>query len=60
MRNIFFSFQDFHEEHALQAFRRLDADKTGYISAMDFENIMISLKSYLLTPFVKENLVTVS
>lgn len=51
---------DFHEEHALQAFRRLDADKTGYISAMDFENIMISLKSYLLTPFVKENLVTVT
>ncbi|CAI9722151.1 calcium-binding mitochondrial carrier protein Aralar2-like isoform X1 [Octopus vulgaris] len=51
---------DFHEEHALQAFKRLDDDKTGYISAMDFETIMISLKSYLLTPFVRDNLVTVT
>ena len=52
--------QDFHEEHALQAFRRRDKGDTGYINAKDFEEIMCKLKSYLLTPFVKENLVTVS
>lgn len=52
--------QDFHEEHAVQAFRSLDKGKTGYISAKDFEDIMCSLKPYLLTPFTRENLVTVS
>ncbi|PVD37264.1 hypothetical protein C0Q70_04261 [Pomacea canaliculata] len=51
---------DFHEEHAVQAFRSLDKGKTGYISAKDFEDIMCSLKPYLLTPFTRENLVTVT
>ncbi|XP_021341671.1 calcium-binding mitochondrial carrier protein Aralar1-like isoform X1 [Mizuhopecten yessoensis] len=51
---------DFHDEHALQAFRRLDRKSTGYINAKDFEEIMVSLKSYLLTSFVKDNLVTVT
>lgn len=53
-------FQDFHDEHALQAFMRLDKDNNGYINAVDFQRIMLSLKSPLLTNFVKENLVTVS
>lgn len=52
--------QDFHEEHAWQAFRGRDNNSNGYISAKDFEEIMMSLKSHLLTPFVKENLITVS
>ncbi|XP_053372526.1 electrogenic aspartate/glutamate antiporter SLC25A13, mitochondrial-like isoform X2 [Mercenaria mercenaria] len=51
---------DFNEEHALQAFRKFDHDNNGYINAKDFEEIMISLKSYLLTPFVQENLVSVA
>lgn len=51
---------DFHEEHALQAFRRRDKGDTGSINPKDFEEIMCKLKSYLLTPFVKENLVTVA
>ncbi|KAL5010030.1 hypothetical protein ScPMuIL_012335 [Solemya velum] len=51
---------DFHEEHALQAFRRLDKGNTGYINAKNFEEIILSLKSYLLTPFVRDNLVTVA
>ncbi|KAL3837138.1 hypothetical protein ACJMK2_022516 [Sinanodonta woodiana] len=50
---------DFNEEHALQAFRTRDKKQNGYITAKDFEEIMISLKSYLLTPFVRDNLVTV-
>ena len=52
--------QDLHEDHALQAFSRFDTDSNGYISAKDFEEIMISLKGYLLTPFVQEHLVSVS
>jgi len=51
---------DFHEEHALQAFRRMDHDKQGYISSLEFFDIMFMLKSHLLTPFVQENLVTVA
>ncbi|XP_076455982.1 electrogenic aspartate/glutamate antiporter SLC25A13, mitochondrial-like isoform X2 [Babylonia areolata] len=47
---------DFHDEHALQAFRRLDKGNTGSITVKDFEEIMLSLKSYLLTPFTKDNL----
>ncbi|XP_059174412.1 electrogenic aspartate/glutamate antiporter SLC25A13, mitochondrial-like isoform X2 [Physella acuta] len=50
---------DFHEEHAWQAFRRRDKNNNGYISAKDFEEILLSLKSYLLTPFVRENIITV-
>lgn len=50
---------DFHEEHAWQAFRGRDKNNNGYISAKDFEEILLSLKSYLLTPFVRENIVTV-
>ncbi|XP_064594898.1 electrogenic aspartate/glutamate antiporter SLC25A13, mitochondrial-like isoform X2 [Liolophura sinensis] len=51
---------DFHDEHALQAFMSLDKDNNGYINAVDFQRIMLSLKSPLLTTFVKENLVTVA
>ncbi|BFZ22432.1 hypothetical protein BsWGS_25470 [Bradybaena similaris] len=50
---------DFHDEHAWQAFRRRDKSNNGYISAKDFEEILLSLKGYLLTPFVKENIITV-
>ncbi|XP_062619274.1 calcium-binding mitochondrial carrier protein Aralar1-like, partial [Saccostrea cucullata] len=48
---------DFHEEHALQAFRRRDKGDTGYINAKDFEEIMCKLK-ITLDPICKENLVT--
>ncbi|GFR64060.1 calcium-binding mitochondrial carrier protein Aralar1, partial [Elysia marginata] len=49
---------DFHEEHAWQAFCMRDKNKNGYISAKDFEEILLSLKSYLLTPFVRDNIIT--
>ncbi|ESO94306.1 hypothetical protein LOTGIDRAFT_232539 [Lottia gigantea] len=51
---------DFHEEHALQAFRSFDKKDTGYITPTDFEFIISNLKSHLLTPFVRENLVTIA
>ena len=36
-----------------------DKNSNGYISAKDFEEILLSLKSYLLTPFVRDNIITV-
>lgn len=47
---------DFHEEHALQAFRSFDKSSNGYILPSNFITILTQLKSHLLSPFVKENL----
>ncbi|XP_015606454.1 calcium-binding mitochondrial carrier protein Aralar1 isoform X2 [Cephus cinctus] len=47
---------DFHEEYATEAFRKFDKDGEGFISAVDFQDIMLSIKSHLLTKEVKENL----
>lgn len=51
---------DFHEEHAKEAFKSKDPNGTGYISPLDFLDIMISVKKHLLTHDVKDNLVAVS
>lgn len=51
---------DFHEEHAKEAFKSKDPNGTGYISALDFLDIMVSVKKHLLTHDVKDNLVAVS
>ncbi|XP_031635334.1 calcium-binding mitochondrial carrier protein Aralar1-like isoform X1 [Contarinia nasturtii] len=51
---------DFHEEHAKEAFKSKDPNGTGYISPMDFLDIMVSVKSHLLTHDVKDNLVAVT
>ncbi|GAB6032358.1 Calcium-binding mitochondrial carrier protein Aralar1 [Chamberlinius hualienensis] len=48
---------DFHEEHAIQAFKRFDISKIGSITALDFHDIMTLIKSHLLTKDVRENLV---
>jgi solute carrier family 25 aspartate/glutamate transporter 12/13 len=50
---------DFHEECALEAFRLKDPNRTGYITALDFQDIMLSVKKHLLTSEVKDNLVQV-
>jgi len=47
---------DFHEEYASVAFKATDKEGTGFISSADFEEIMTSVKSHLLTPAVKANL----
>jgi len=49
--------QDFHEEYAVEAFRRYDQTGSGFITALDFQDIMINIKSHLLTDEVKANLV---
>lgn len=51
---------DFHEEHAVQAFKSRDVNKQGVITAMDFSDIMINCKSHLLSDDVRRNLVTVA
>lgn len=47
---------DFHEEHAVQAFRKFDTKNTGHILASNFRTILLQLKNHLLSPYVKENL----
>ena len=44
---------DFHEEYANVAFRSKDADGSGFISAGDFLNIMVTIKGHLLTEPVR-------
>ncbi|KAA0191877.1 hypothetical protein HAZT_HAZT006619 [Hyalella azteca] len=51
---------DFHEEHAIQAFSAYNKDGSGFITALDFSDIMLSTKSHLLTSSVQDNLVAVS
>lgn len=51
---------DFHEEHAVQAFKSRDINKQGIISAIDFSDIMINCKSHLLSEDVRRNLVAVA
>ena len=40
---------DFHDEYANVAFKAKDTDGSGFISAKDFFEIMLSIKSHLLT-----------
>ncbi|KAH8307977.1 hypothetical protein KR059_003763, partial [Drosophila kikkawai] len=51
---------DFHEEHAMEAFRTRDPAGTGFISPLDFQDIIVKVKRHLLTPGVKDNLVSVT
>ncbi|XP_055923164.1 calcium-binding mitochondrial carrier protein Aralar1 isoform X3 [Eupeodes corollae] len=51
---------DFHEEYAMEAFRSKDPAGSGYISPLDFQDIMVKVKRHLLTSDVKDNLVAVT
>lgn len=42
------------------AFRSKDPAGSGYISPLDFQDIMVKVKQHLLTSEVKDNLVAVS
>lgn len=50
---------DFHEEYAIEGFRRADKDGSGFISVLDFQDIMVSIKSHLLTKEVQSHLIEV-
>ena len=51
---------DFYEEQGLQAFKKYDKDMDGSISVESFHKIMTTVKSHLLTDYVKNNLIAVS
>uniref|UniRef100_A0A8C8F4F9 EF-hand domain-containing protein n=1 Tax=Oncorhynchus tshawytscha TaxID=74940 RepID=A0A8C8F4F9_ONCTS len=50
--------QELQLEHARQAFAQKDKSKSGTISAMDFSDIMATIRHHMLSPFVEENLVS--
>ncbi|KAF3699205.1 Calcium-binding mitochondrial carrier protein Aralar1 [Channa argus] len=50
--------QELQLEHARQAFAQKDKEKNGVISAIDFSDIMATIRHHMLTPFVEENLVS--
>ncbi|KFU88561.1 Calcium-binding mitochondrial carrier protein Aralar1, partial [Chaetura pelagica] len=52
--------QELQSEHARQAFALKDKNKSGMITGLDFNDIMVTLRSHMLTPFVEENLVSVA
>ncbi|CAH2071830.1 unnamed protein product, partial [Iphiclides podalirius] len=51
---------DFHEEYGVEAFKRCDKDGTGFISAGDFKDIMLSVKSHLLTKDLRTKVINAS
>lgn len=51
---------DFHEEYGVEAFKKCDKEGTGFITAGDFRNIMMSVKSHLLTKDLKSKVITAS
>uniref|UniRef100_A0A8B9LVA7 Solute carrier family 25 member 12 n=1 Tax=Astyanax mexicanus TaxID=7994 RepID=A0A8B9LVA7_ASTMX len=51
--------QELQLEHARQAFVQKDKKNSGMISALDFSDIMATIRHDVLTPFVEENLVSV-
>lgn len=51
---------DFHEECGTEAFRKFDKHGTGFISATDFQNLMLLVKSHLLTTPVQDNLLAIA
>ncbi|KAM4668177.1 electrogenic aspartate/glutamate antiporter SLC25A12, mitochondrial isoform 2-T10 [Amazona ochrocephala] len=52
--------QELQLEHARQAFVLKDKNKSGMITGLDFNDIMVTIRSHMLTPFVEENLVSVA
>uniref|UniRef100_A0AAQ5XSV5 EF-hand domain-containing protein n=1 Tax=Amphiprion ocellaris TaxID=80972 RepID=A0AAQ5XSV5_AMPOC len=50
--------QELQFEHARQAFAQKDKNKSGTITALDFSDIMATIRHHMLTPFVEENLVS--
>lgn len=57
---FFIYFQEIQLEHAKQAFVQRDNAQAGRVTAMDFRDIMVTIRPHMLTPFVEECLVAVS
>ncbi|KAK2830239.1 hypothetical protein Q5P01_018170 [Channa striata] len=48
----------FEEEHAQQAFIQWDQAHSGSISALDFRDVVVTIRPHMLTPFVEECLIS--
>ncbi|CAH2241818.1 jg16210 [Pararge aegeria aegeria] len=48
---------DFHEEYGVEAFKKCDKDGSGFITAADFRDIMLSIKNHLLTKELKTKVI---
>lgn len=51
---------DFHEEYGVEAFKKCDKDGTGFITAGDFRDIMLSVKNHLITKELKAKVIMAS
>uniref|UniRef100_A0A8C5B350 Solute carrier family 25 member 13 n=1 Tax=Gadus morhua TaxID=8049 RepID=A0A8C5B350_GADMO len=51
---------EMQREHARQAFVQRDGGRSGAISALDFRDIMVTIRPHMLTPFVENCLVAVA
>ncbi|XP_050343663.1 calcium-binding mitochondrial carrier protein Aralar1 isoform X2 [Nymphalis io] len=51
---------DFHEEYGVEAFKKCDKDGTGFITAGDFRDIMLTVKNHLLTKELKNKVIMAS
>lgn len=51
---------EFHFEVGIQAFKQFDSNNTGYIKAVDFQQVMTSVKPHMLSNFVRTNLISVA
>nr|XP_021187692.2 calcium-binding mitochondrial carrier protein Aralar1 isoform X4 [Helicoverpa armigera] len=51
---------DFHEEYGVEAFKKCDKDGSGFISAGDFRDIMLSVKKHLLTKDLSTKVINAS
>ncbi|TPP67721.1 Calcium-binding mitochondrial carrier protein Aralar1, partial [Fasciola gigantica] len=47
---------DLNDQHAIQAFKKMDQSHLGTVTAADFCRTMVLLKNHMLTTFVRENL----
>lgn len=56
----FYIGQEIQLEHAKQAFVQRDNAQSGKVTAIDFRDIMVTIRPHMLTPFVEECLVAVS
>lgn len=57
---IIFGLQEYHEEHALQAFRKFDKGNSGFISLKDMKKILVNMCPHLLSEHVETSLPMVS
>jgi len=54
------SFQSLPTEHARQAFISRDKDRSGSLPALEFVGLMKDIRGFKMSPYVQDNLLSVS